>query len=215
MSGSSGVEFSEDGIHDLGEPHKVQVYVANPSNTAKYGRIVQSFEEAVVDIVTWPQPGWRPIVPGTGNLGGLHECEFSIVWDAGVCTVHDSADDSQFHIARQAQDCDAIYVREAAYHPDSGQVIHPKDQHPYILLLAAPGEDIQLQDFRAFYFDGQTGFNISPGVWHLFPVPLPAYKTTVFNNKQGKVHAIIEVNTVKEFNKYLQLCLPAKSDTGV
>ena len=35
-----------------------------------------------------------------------------------------------------------VLVREANYHPDSGQVFYPRDHDPFVALLALPGDDI-------------------------------------------------------------------------
>jgi len=44
-----------------------------------YGHLVDDFASGNVTIVTWPQPGWRPIVDGTGNEGGVVEDKFEMV----------------------------------------------------------------------------------------------------------------------------------------
>jgi len=74
------------------------------------------------------------------------------------------------------------------------------------MLLAPPvGDDVKLEDFVAFWFDGSRGFQIAPNVWHQ-----PPYVTddvTVFMNKQSSVFACVEMDSVKEFGKYLRFPL--------
>ncbi len=52
---------------------------------------------------------------------------------------------------------DYVLTREANYHPDGGQVFYPEKRAAFVLLLALPGDDVKLQDFRAFYCDGSCG----------------------------------------------------------
>src|SRR5882757_6630552 len=51
--------------------HRVRQVVATAETLRGYGHIVTDFATGAVTIVTWPQPGWRPIVAGTGNEGGI------------------------------------------------------------------------------------------------------------------------------------------------
>lgn len=98
-----------------------------------------------------------------------------------------------------------VLVREANYHPDGGQVFFPRDSAPFVALLALPGDDVQPEDFVAFYCDGSFGIQIFPNIWHqpVFPVD----ESATFYDKQGKVHACIAVDFVKEFNTYLSVPL--------
>ena len=50
--------------------HRVPQVAACDDSLRGYGHIVPRFDGGHVTIVTWPQPGWRPIVPGTGNEAG-------------------------------------------------------------------------------------------------------------------------------------------------
>jgi len=108
-----------------------------------------------------------------------------------------------------------ILIRDANYHPDSGQVFFPPPAgRPYILLLAKAdaGDDIRPEHFRAFYFDGNVGFHIAPGVWHFSPYIQPSPGSDgkaemTFDNKQGSVFACVAADTVKEFGVYLKVPL--------
>jgi ureidoglycolate lyase len=96
-------------------------------------------------------------------------------------------------------------------------------------MLMAPstvGDDVKPQDFRAFWFDGNHGFQIAPGVWHQSPYTLPppaadgiaassesvtSTKTTqgvtVFRNKQTSVFVCVLMDSVAEFGVYLEVPL--------
>ena len=59
--------------------HRAPLIVADAESLRGYGRIAPNFAQSEVTIVTWPQPGWRPVVPGTGNEGGVVEDVFEMV----------------------------------------------------------------------------------------------------------------------------------------
>ena len=94
-----------------------------------------------------------------------------------------------------------MLVREANYHPDGGQIFYPKDGGAFVALLALPTDDVKLEDFRAFYFDGTYGLNIHANVWHQPMYPINDEMT--FIGKQGAIYACVDMDTVKEFGRYL------------
>lgn len=206
------VSLQEDGI----QIHDVPIIAANQATfvDAGYGEIVTSFEDAQVDIVTWPKQGWRDVVPGTGNEGGITQGEFIFTWEGDMCVAKNHAvdgfyvtgwfrDPAQASFHRTDVNRRHIYVREANYHPDGSQIFFPKERTPFLALLALPGDDITPKDFVAFYCDGRFGIKIHPNIWHqpLFPLT----KHAVFEDKQGKVHACIAIDFVKEFKTYLKI----------
>jgi ureidoglycolate lyase/seryl-tRNA synthetase len=202
--------------------HRVPLLVATDRSLRGYGRLVADFATAAVTIVTWPQPGWRPIVAGTGNEGGIVEDSFVMerrgeVQHAVNRAVGRSyitgwfADPAVASEAREPADLSRIYTHEANYHPDGGQVFSPRDGAPFVALLAKPGDDVRPEDFAAFYCNGEFGIHIDPGVWHQ-PV-FPLAPTARFDDKQGRVHACIAVDFVSEFGCYLEVPLsPAAAD---
>jgi len=187
-----------------------------PETFEGFGRVVTSFDQADVDIVTWPAQGWRPVESGTGNQGGVTSGEFEVHRAGGLMHARNHAVDGHYvtgwftdpaTASEQSLDVDhsRILVREANYHPDGGQMFYPRDRKPFVALLALPGDDITPQDFVAFYCDGSFGIHINPNVWHqpLFPVD----ERIVFDDKQGRVHACIACDLVKEFGVYLSVPL--------
>src|SRR5271166_5477704 len=56
--------------------HRVPLVSADAETLRGYGHTVPDFTAGRVTIVTWPQPGWRPVVPGTGNEGGVAQDRF-------------------------------------------------------------------------------------------------------------------------------------------
>jgi ureidoglycolate lyase len=196
--------------------HPVPLVPANEASLAGFARIVRDFVSARVTIVTWPQPGRRPIVAGTGNEGGIVEDSFAMrrrgeVQHAVNLAVGRSyvtgwyGDPATASEEREPGELHRIFTHEANYHPDGGQIFFPRDGASFVALLAPPGDDVTPSDFRAFLCDGSFGIHIDPGVWHqpMFPVGGEA----VFDDKQGRVHACVAVDFVSEFGCYLEVPL--------
>jgi ureidoglycolate lyase/seryl-tRNA synthetase len=211
---------------DLGAPpsiasgtvraHRVPLVVADAETLRGYGHIVPDFATSRVTIVTWPQPGWRPVVPGTGNEGGVVEDRFEMVRRGEIQHAVNHAvgrsyitgwlaDPASASETRSPSDTSRIFTHEANYHPDGGQIFSPCDGAAFVALLAKPGDDVTPNDFVAFYCNGSFGLHIDPGTWHQ-PV-FPVGERASFNNKQGRVHCCIAVNFVGEFGCYLEVPL--------
>lgn len=218
FSNFSGVDLARLPSIERGEAsvRAVPLLPASAGTLSGYGRLVGSFENADVAIVTWPQPAWRPIVPGTGNEGGVVEDVFRMARRGQVQHALNEAVGRSYvtgwfadpavaseHVS--AGDVTRIYTHEANYHPDSGQIFFPQDRAAFVALLAKPGDDVRAEDFVAFYFDGSHGIHVDPGVWHqpMFPLGPDA----VFHDKQGRVHACVAVDFLSEFGCYLSVPL--------
>jgi ureidoglycolate lyase len=198
------------------QAYRVREVTATPESLLGFGQIVADFARHSVTIVTWPQPGWRPVVAGTGNEGGIVEDSFVMQRRGEVQHAINRAvgrsyitgwfsDPATASSERLPADLSRIFTHEANYHPDGGQIFWPRDGAPYVALLARPGDDVQPEDFVAFYCDGSFGIHIDPGVWHQPVFPLQA--TALFDDKQGRVHACIAVDFVSEFGCYLEVPL--------
>jgi ureidoglycolate lyase len=196
--------------------HRVKLVAATDDTLRGYGHIVPDFARGRVTIVTWPQPDWRPIVPGTGNEGGIVEDSFTMqrrgeVQHAVNAAVGRSyitgwfADPATASPDRQPIDTSRIYTHEANYHPDGGQIFSPRDGAAFVALLAKPGDGVTPDDFVAFHSDGSFGIHIDPSVWHQPVFPLGPAAT--FDDKQGRVHACVAVDFVSEFGCYLEVPL--------
>ncbi|XP_069106214.1 uncharacterized protein [Argopecten irradians] len=205
-----------DGAHDpkYGEPHKVPIVAATKENFKEYGNLVTDFDAEQVEIVPWPVAGKRPLCSGTGTFGGVTEGDFLHEWVGDKCKAMSMAMgwgmDSDFFVCRLGKGQDlgnktSVLVREANYHPDGSQCFYPKDKLPFVALFALPGDDVKLDDFIAFYSDGSFGFHIRPNIWHQ-PM-ISASDKAIFKNKQGAVHACVNLDTVDEFGKFLSVPL--------
>jgi ureidoglycolate lyase len=190
--------------------------LATPATLVGLGHVVRDYAKASVTIVPWPQQGWRPIVSGTGNEGGIVEDSFVMERRGEIQYATNRAvgrsyltgwyvDPATASEQRAATDTSRIYTHEANYHPDGGQIFCPRDGVAFVALLARPGDDVGPGDFVAFYCDGTFGIHIDPNVWHQ-PV-FPLSPSAVFDDRQGRVHACIAIDFVSEFGCYLEVPL--------
>ena len=217
MSGYASYEDAHNPKY--GEPYDVPLYLATEECLQDYGMVVRDFDKEDVWIETWPQPGTRPICPGTGNQGGEASGKFTYWWDGQLLRGRNEAvqrGDEAYVIGRLPKDesvTDRSHVlcREANYHPDGGQVFFVEDNKPFVALLAKPGDGIRLQDFVAFYFDGSVGLQIYPNIWHQPMYPIE--DTATFLGKQGKVHACVAMDSVVEFGRFMRI--PLKLENAV
>jgi ureidoglycolate lyase len=200
--------------------HYVKAVKATPETLRGYGTVVPlaDFDSYKVKIVTWPAQGWRPVVPGTGNEGGIVEGKFSMFWKGNRLYAINKAVGRKYLIGWATYPTQASHLPtvkqedrnyaltfEANYHPDGEQLFMPQQRRPFVALLALPGDDIAPDDFVAFYCDGSFGVAIGTGVWHQ---PLFSVKNSIdFQDRQGKVHACIAINFPEEFGCYIAVPL--------
>lgn len=200
--------------------HQVPVKPMTPANARGLGRVIDDFDAAEVAIVAWPQAGWRPVT--RGKEGGITQGAFKAAWRGEVLIgVSDSFETDDFHTEyvlgwsrdpavadpdAVAPTRDRILVSLINYHPDGGQVFASRHRRPFLLLLAPPSDDVKPEDCVALHSDGSVGFHIDPGVWHQAPFTLA--QEDVFENKQGRVHAVVECLFPEEQGLYLSVQLP-------
>ena len=193
--------------------HRVKLVAASSETLCGFGHIVPDFARGKVTIVIWPQPGWRPIVDGTGNEGGIVEDNFTMERRGEVQHAVNNAvgrsyitgwfsDPATASADREPADTSRIFTHEANYHPDGGQLFFPLDRRPFYVPLALPGDDITPQRFVCFRFDGHQGLYIHPNVWHEGVFSLGG--TQRFFDRQGAVHARVSVEFAREFGCLLE-----------
>ena len=199
---------------------EIPLIEATNQNLKGYGYLVDDFDQCEIEIVTWPKQGWRNIEEGTGNEGGTTEGPFETWWEESILYGRNNAvehkgeydkdgryllgyssdpDDSSNKFT--SEDPKQIYIWHVNYHPDGGQLFFPEDNKPFISPLALPGDDIQPDNFKAFYFNGSQGLYIHPNIWHEGVFPTKGRAT--FKGKQGKVHARVSIDLHEEFNSYI------------
>ena len=202
--------------------NKVEIPLVNATNEnlKGYGYLVDVYDQCKIEIVTWPKQGWRDIEEGTGNEGGTTEGPFEAWWEQNILYGRNSAvehkseyDKDGRYLLGYSSDPDTlkknyikedpkqIYIWHVNYHPDGGQLFFPKENKPFISPLALPGDDIQLNDFKAFYFNGSQGLYIHPNIWH--EGVFPTKEKASFKGKQGKVHARVSIDLLEEFKSYI------------
>ena len=199
---------------------EIPIIEATNDNLKGYGYLVDDFDQCEIEIATWPKQGWREIDEGTGNEGGTTDGPFEAWWDKGILYGRNNAVEHKSEYDKDGKyllgysydpnepnknltkdDPERIYIWHVNYHPDGGQLFFPNDKKSFISPLALPGDDIQPNNFIAFYFNGSQGLYIHPNIWHegIFPTQGSA----IFKGKQGKVHGRVSIDLLKEFNSLL------------
>lgn len=197
--------------------HDTQLVVATADSLAGYGTLVEDPETFPIEIVRWPAQGWRPIDENTGDQGGVAEGLFEFCWKGETLYARNNAvgDSYLFGWSNWPEEAAAstdgrqrerALIWRANYHPDGGQLFYPLDGRDFVVPLALPGDDVTPERFVTFYCDGARGLYLHPNVWHGAVVPLA--DEARFLDRQGRVHARVSVNFVKEFGCYLGAPLP-------
>ena len=204
--------------------HAVPLLPATAATLAGFGRPITDFAACGCDITPWPTSGWRPLCPGTGAEGGVVEDVFRLTRVGGVQFAENVGLGRQYVTGWYGEDpaaaregaepaaLGALLTHEANYHPDGAQVFASKDGQPFVLLLGRRGDDVAPDSFRAFLVDpaapgGVVGVHVDAGTWHQPAFPAGGARSVEMHNRQGKVHACVAVDFVKEWGCYLQVPL--------
>lgn len=191
---------------------------ANAESLQGYGHIVETPETNPIEIVRWPAQGWRPVDLNSGNQGGVTEGLFEFWWKGDTLYARNNAVGDSYLFAwsqwpeeattttsSKTQPREKALVWRANYHPDGGQLFYPMNGQSFVVPLALPGDDVTPDKFIAFRCNGGKGVYIHPGIWHAAVVPVD--DQSQFLDRQGRVHARVSVDFVKEFGGYLSVPL--------
>lgn len=205
--------------------HETPLVVATDAALAGYGRLVRDPAQCRVEIVRWPAAGWRRVDDDSGDQGGTTEGTFLAWWEGERLMGRNEAVGGHYVLGfarppdgatpgpgAQAPAAPArppaptgaparVLLWHANYHPDGGQLFFPLDGRPFVVPLALPGDDIAPEKFTTFWFDGSAGLYIHPNIWH--EGVFPCGEAGRFFDKQGRVHARVSVDFVKEFGVLL------------
>jgi ureidoglycolate lyase len=197
--------------------HDTSLVAATPASLHGYGCLVEDARTFAIEIAPWPAQGWRPIDKNTGNQGGVTEGLFEFRWQGETLYARNNAvgDSYLFGWSNWPEEAAAqstgrrrerALIWRANYHPDGGQLFYPLNGCSFVVPLALPGDDVTPEKFVTFFCDGRQGLYLHPNVWHGAIVPLA--DEAAFLDRQGRVHARVSVNFVKEFGCYLGAPLP-------
>jgi ureidoglycolate lyase len=191
--------------------HDTPVVIATDESLEGYGCLVDDPKTCPIEIVRWPAQGWRPIDENTGDQGGVTEGLFEFCWKGETLFARNNAvgDSYLFGWSNWPEEATATSSRSreraliwrANYHPDGGQLFYPLQGQGFVVPLALPGDDVTPASFVTFWCEGARGLYLHPNVWHGAIVPLD--DEAEFLDRQGRVHARVSVNFVKEFGCYL------------
>jgi hypothetical protein len=202
--------------------HDTPLVAASAASLEGYGCLVDEPRAFKIEIVPWPAQGWRPIDQNTGDQGGVAEGLFEFAWKGETLYARNNAvgDSYLFGWSNWPEEAAAQTggrVRERAliwranYHPDGGQLFFPLDGQSFVVPLALPGDDVTPESFVTFWCDGSRGLYLHPNVWH--GAVVPHAEQAQFLDRQGRVHARVSVNFVKEFGCYLGASLRRPNST--
>ena len=198
--------------------HEAPLVRASESSLAGYGHLVDDPQACKIEIVRWPAQGWRPIDDNSGDQGGLAEGLFEFSWKGETLFARNNAvgDSYLFGWSNWPEQAAAgptgrprerALIWRANYHPDGGQLFYPLNGGSFVVPLALPGDDVKPESFVSFWCDGSRGLYLHPNVWH--GALVPHADEARFLDRQGRVHARVSVNFVKEFGCYLGASLRA------
>eukprot|EP01084_Bolivina_argentea_P210672 358491_1 len=205
----------------------IPLITATPQSLKGYGSIMRSKEESInlFHNETWPKPdGWRNISKGTGNEALPVTGIFDHFWkkydensnDFYVCCAKNEAVSRQYETAIWDLKNRYMYVREMNYHMCGNQIFYPTDTDnitPFIVLLGRSKankhmDDIEFDDIKAFYFDGNYGLNIFTGTWHQPSFPYNIEDNLKLFNIQSSVHSCVVFDSIDECDKIMRIKLP-------
>lgn len=190
--------------------------VADADTLEGYGRLMDGPpEDYPLEIVRWPAAGWRPVDPDSGDEGGTKQGQFLTRWDGDILYGSNEAVGGKYILGFAVPLVSAsmghtrppqqILLWHCNYHPDGGQLFFPLDRKPFVVPLALPGDDRQMDDFVCFWFDGTRGLCIHPNIWHEGVFTLEGQQR--FFDKQGAVHARVSMDFAREFQCLLRVDL--------
>ena len=208
----AGWNFVHEPTTGVRQAHVTPIVVASDSSLRGYGALVDDPRSFPIEIVRWPAQGWRPVDENTGDQGGVTEGVFEFCWKGETLYARNNAvGDSylfgwsnwpeQAAAETAGQPRERALIWRANYHPDGGQLFFPLKGQSFVVPLALPGDDVTPEKFVTFWCEGGAGLYLHPNVWHGAVVPLD--EEAEFLDRQGRVHARVSVDFVKEFGCYL------------
>jgi ureidoglycolate lyase len=201
--------------------HETPLVAATEASLEGYGKLVDDPKTFAIEIVRWPQQGWRPIDANSGDQGGIAQGIFEFRWMGETLFARNNAVRDSYlfgwstwpeEATREGRSHRArALIWRANYHPDGGQLIYPMNGESFVVPLALPGDDVTPDRFVSFRCDGTRGLYIHPNVWH--GAFVPHADEARFLDRQGRVHARVSVDFPKEFGCYL--AVPLTPPSGV
>lgn len=87
-----------------------------------------------------------------------------------------------------------IGLRVMERHPLGSQAFIPMHQHPFLIVVAPPGEKPAPDDLKAFITNGRQGCNYARGVWHHPLLALDHVGDFLVADRAGPGHNLDEID---------------------
>ena len=197
--------------NDVRRWHETPLVLATEDSLRGYGGLVHESTTFPIEIVRWPAQGTWSVGQNSGDQAGVTEGIFEFWWHNETLHARNNAvgDSYLFGWSRWPAEVgngppvprERALIWRANYHPDGGQLVHPRGLYPFVVPLALPGDDVTPDRFVTFYCDGTRGLYIHPNIWHGAFAPLDDHAE--FLDRQGRVHARVWVDFPKEFSCHL------------
>ncbi len=113
--------------------HETPLVVATDASLEGYGALVDDPKTYPIEIVRWPQQGWRPIDASSGDQGGITQGIFEFQWRGETLFARNNAVRDSYlfgwstwpeEASREGSSTRSrALIWRANYHPDGGQLI--------------------------------------------------------------------------------------------
>ena len=89
--------------------------------------------------------------------------------DLATIDTHENGGSTTVHIYVAKKRQFPLHIKMLEKHPFFSQTFIPKDNQPFLVVVAPASDEPNIKDIRAFISNGEQGVNYSRGVWH-FPL---------------------------------------------
>ncbi len=109
------------------------------------------------------------------NKAAMNDARFERFHDLATIDVDSAGGRVAVSIARCKRAATFPYVIDMVErHPHGSQAFIPLSPFSFVVVVAPAGEDVDVDELRAFVTDGREGINYHKGVWHMPMIGLEA-----------------------------------------
>ena|SRR3990167_8948815 len=124
--------------------------------------------------------------------------KIEIVQKGKICTIRKTDEKEEYPILKvDPLRTYTFYFRELRYNIDSNHMLFPGEASPFIVVLGT-----NVNDLKAFIFDGKCGIDILPGVLYQYPF-LHYQGSLLFYSKKSTCNMFGRYDSMKETKSWL------------